>query len=600
MPLTGRSARVKAVSRAVLGPTAWDAVVESSPDAWVWALWDWQELIEGVPRWHLRDVGFALVDDHAVLAVVPLHWIPENRRLSGSGFGLTSPAIIEAPAERRDQIATAVFEHVGAIAQRLGARRVEFAQSPVSRTALASPGHDNPFVRHGYQDESGYARVLDLEPDEAQIFAGFSRDARQQVRKALAAGFTARAVNWQTALDDYYRLHCETYARTGQTPHMREYFAGIAARLAPRGYSNLIGVFGPDGLAVAFHNTARLGVSGLYHTGCSNAVALRTGANYLAFWEAIRQAKQHGCRWYEIGEVFPGHQEGKARGLTVFKSKFGGEVRRSWRAALELPSQVPSPDPDAVARTAYREGDLYAPSRICARLDAGIDDYTTRLLHDKMTQTLALDTAGVVVDLCCGAGAHALHVARSAAAVVGIDYSPRYLGAAAAEVRAQSLNNVSLVCADAKRVPLVSDSVRLLYCFSALYAISDAAEVIAEVGRVLTPDGHAVLDFGNRRSLNVFCLRYYPEWPPIQPMTLGEIHRSLESAGLRIVRHRSYQLLPLWAGRPRWLWPLLHPAWKALLQRRWRGRMLDEWISSLPIFRAFAFRHVMVCRKETV
>ena len=76
-----------------------------------------------------------------------------------------------------------------------------------------------------------------------------------------------------------------------------------------------------------------------------------------------------------------------------------------------------------------------------------------------------------------------------------------------------------------------------------------------------------------------------------------EIQQALAAAGFVEEERRCFQLLPLWAGRPAWLWPLLHPVWKSVLKRRLAGRMLDEWISSLPGLRAFAFRHVIVCRK---
>jgi hypothetical protein len=55
----------------------------------------------------------------------------------------------------------------------------------------------------------------------------------------------------------------------------------------------------------------------------------------------------------------------------------------------------------------------------------------------------------------------------------------------------------------------------------------------------------------------------------------------------------------MWGDRPWWLKPLLHPVWTRLLAIRIKGRMLDEWISSLPLLRRFAFRHVLLCEKAT-
>ena len=49
------------------------------------------------------------------------------------------------------------------------------------------------------------------------------------------------------------------------------------------------------------------------------------------FWEVILNAKRRGIGWYESGEVFPGAVSGKELGLTVFKSKFGGQMHRNFK-----------------------------------------------------------------------------------------------------------------------------------------------------------------------------------------------------------------------------------------------------------------------------
>jgi ubiquinone/menaquinone biosynthesis C-methylase UbiE len=253
---------------------------------------------------------------------------------------------------------------------------------------------------------------------------------------------------------------------------------------------------------------------------------------------------------------------------------------------------------DEKIRAAYRAGAVYDTSTICTKLSKNATGYADRLLEERFAMVSQYYGGGRLVDLCCATGSHLLEIAGSVERAIGIDFSERYL-AEAAHQAATTAGHVSFVQADARRIPLAGGSIDFLYCFSSLYAIPDASAVVAEVGRLLKAGGRAVLDFGNRRSLNVYCLGYYTEWPPVQPLTLEEIHRALSSAGLEVVRHRRFQLLPLWAGRPSWLWPILHPFWTDVFKRRIGGKMLDEWVSSLPILRAFAFRHVIVCRKPS-
>jgi ubiquinone/menaquinone biosynthesis C-methylase UbiE len=580
-------------------------VVLASPDGWVWALWKWQELILSVPRWQLTDASFALVDRDRVVAVAPLQWSGDRTRLSGSGFGLTSPAVeAGVSAGERQRYQSAIFDQVRALAAAGNAQRVDFALSPVSGLALAAPaGGTNPLVQFGLDDQSSQARVLDLRPDPGALLAQCSKDTRQQIKRARAAGVVAKRANWLDSLDDYYALHTETYERTGVPPHPREYFEGIATHLAPAGHSVLWGAYDADGRAIAFHNCARLGAGAMYHTGCSTAAALENGANYLVFWESVLDAKANGAQAYEIGEVFPG-ADGKKSGLTTFKSKFGGELRPSFRACqvFERPGAKAAartaPAIESTIRDAYERSDLYNTARICQKIRVDSGSYIDRLLADKFSMVVEHDRGGLLVDLCCAAGGHLLEAAPDRGApMLGIDFSHRYVVEAGKLAAEQGVTNVTFVQADARQLPLAAATAQQLYCFSSLYAIPRVHEVVSEVGRILAPGGTAILDFGNRRSLNAFVLRYYPEWPRIHPITLGEIRRAVDQAGLDVVRHRSFQLLPMWADRPSWLWPLLHPFWNRVLGRRVFGRMIDEWISSMPLLRAFAFRHLIVCRK---
>jgi SAM-dependent methyltransferase len=256
---------------------------------------------------------------------------------------------------------------------------------------------------------------------------------------------------------------------------------------------------------------------------------------------------------------------------------------------------------DVVARTirnAYETGDTYAVRRICAALKPDSGEYADRLLHDKVETVLRHYSGGVAVDLCCATGEHLLTLAPRFNYGVGLDFSRRYLIQAKADAETRGITNVCFVVADATRIPLADASVDLLYSFSSLYAIPNAADVVVEVSRILRPGGVCVLDMGNRTSLNALCTRYYTEWPPVFPLPYRHLRRMLRNNGLLVIEHRAFQLLPLWAARPRWLAPLLHPGWKALLGRRLGARMLDEWISRLPVMRRLAFRHLFVCRRR--
>ncbi len=54
------------------------------------------------------------------------------------------------------------------------------------------------------------------------------------------------------------------------------------------------------------------------------------------WWQAIVGAKEEGCLYYEVGEGFPNTSDEKLKGLTDFKSKFGGEVYRFYRGRFSF------------------------------------------------------------------------------------------------------------------------------------------------------------------------------------------------------------------------------------------------------------------------
>lgn len=222
--------------------------------------------------------------------------------------------------------------------------------------------------------------------------------------------------------------------------------------------------------------------------------------------------------------------------------------------------------------------------------DRGIEDVRQGLIRDW--------ARGAMLDLCCGTGAH-LSCRVTSGLTVGADFVPSLL----AHVRHRSLDPAPpLVAADAHAGPFASASFDTIVSYSSLYTMRDLGQVVDEVRRVLRPDGVAILDLGNRRSLMHRVAQAHHEESGWLAHTTTPLAATLELVrGLgEIVVWRSFQLLPMLrpVRRQRWLVPVAHPGWKLVLGRRVRGRMLDEWMSSLPGLRRAAFRHLVVVRRS--
>ena len=161
-------------------------------------------------------------------------------------------------------------------------------------------------------------------------------DTRRRIRRATEQGYTVRAEPWAELLDAYYAVHVENYGRTGVCAAPAGVLRADRPRVAPAGQAVLWVCRTAAGEPVAFHNSGRYGGGAVYWTSCARQEAAAANANYLLFWHALQGAGKAGCTHYDIGEVFPGATQGKQQGLSIFKSKFGGELHRYYRAEYPL------------------------------------------------------------------------------------------------------------------------------------------------------------------------------------------------------------------------------------------------------------------------
>jgi ubiquinone/menaquinone biosynthesis C-methylase UbiE len=95
---------------------------------------------------------------------------------------------------------------------------------------------------------------------------------------------------------------------------------------------------------------------------------------------------------------------------------------------------------------------------------------------------------GVALDVACGTGRHTAHLASLGHKVIGVDTSPEMLARAREKVPEGEFHE-----ADLHDVPLPEDSVDLVVCAIALSHVADLGPALAELVRVLRPNGHLVI-----------------------------------------------------------------------------------------------------------
>lgn len=258
-----------------------------------------------------------------------------------------------------------------------------------------------------------------------------------------------------------------------------------------------------------------------------------------------------------------------------------------------------TPLADSVEQETRRKysGAFYQPATAMRRGDQQESDYFGRVLGRKLSLVERFTSHRRVLDLCCATGEHLFQTPESASLRVGLDFSLPFLRKAKAEIAVRDEGSCALLCGNARRLPFATASFGLVYSFSALYYVPQVGEALAEIARILEPEGVAIIELGNLLSLNTLVCRAHSETAMPCHQRIAEMKRMLRSAPFEILEHHAFQLLPLWGERPKWLKPLLHPFWKRAMERQIAGQMLDEWLCRLPGFRQVAFRHLFACRR---
>lgn len=246
-------------------------------------------------------------------------------------------------------------------------------------------------------------------------------------------------------------------------------------------------------------------------------------------------------------------------------------------------------------RQIYSDG--YDPVLLARRSDTPYDRAMIAV-RDGLLEQHAVDRD--LLDLCCGIGEYAIPIAPVTRTTIGLDFSHTML-----EVLKGRPDSglVRVIEGDAQALPLPDDCIDVVASFAALYYVPSLDQVLGEVARVLRRGGVAILEIGNRWSLNTLVAESqhrHAGWAKPHHVSHRTIRQGLAAHGLVVESWRAFQLLPMF-GAPRrlaWLLPLLSARWKRVLGVRARGVLLDEWLSSARPLRYVAFRQLIVVRRR--
>ena len=175
-------------------------------------------------------------------------------------------------------------------------------------------------------------------------------------------------------------------------------------------------------------------------------------------------------------------------------------------------------------RTIDQRSGLFAPHG--ARLYARFAPLILGGLYDRVARDVvslaARHPEPIIVDLGSGPGELALTIAQRvpAARVVGVDPAAAMRELAAARAVASGLANVSFVAGHAEEVPLADGSVDVVVSTLSMHHWPDPARALAEIARILRPDGEARIYDGRFAAYSALELRTFAVRAGLNPAAI--------------------------------------------------------------------------------
>jgi arsenite methyltransferase len=167
----------------------------------------------------------------------------------------------------------------------------------------------------------------------------------------------------------------------------------------------------------------------------------------------------------------------------------GGRVdglREGVRKAYSRISRDPDGEHPLPVGRALAEGLGYPPEWLDSVPAASVEGFAGVSCVPRFAE---LTEASSVLDLGCGAGLDSLLLARRAASVLGVDFSPEMLARARGAAAAANAANVTLRQGDAEAIPAPDGSIDVAVV-NGIFNLNPArAEIFRELARVVRPGG---------------------------------------------------------------------------------------------------------------
>jgi lipid II:glycine glycyltransferase (peptidoglycan interpeptide bridge formation enzyme) len=213
-------------------------------------------------------------------------------------------------------------------------------------------------AEHGFRaDESWrgrfYAVRRRVDLSDEDILGSMEEKGRYNTRLASRKGVEVTAAD-SASLSDFYGLHQMTAEHQGFPVFPRTYFEYLWDLFGTRGRMQLFVATARGKPIGAIYNTI-VGDQMLYGWGGMHRgdVERKLMANYLLHFRAMGWARDHGCRWYDLGSISRAGQGG----VTQFKTRLASD-KVYWPSPMRKWYGPFAPARDGLSRIAWSNPSL--------------------------------------------------------------------------------------------------------------------------------------------------------------------------------------------------------------------------------------------------
>lgn len=166
---------------------------------------------------------------------------------------------------------------------------------------------------------------LSLNQTEDFLLKKMRKTTRYLIRKGEKQGIIVEKRTDDKAVDDFWKIYQLTAKREKFNPFSKNFIRAEFEEF--RKTNNSLFLFSRPPQSSTYLSAALIiftQSSAFYHQGAS--IHSKIPTSYLLQWQAIKEAKKRGCRYYNFWGIYKKNRTPKSwKGLTLFKKGFGGE-----------------------------------------------------------------------------------------------------------------------------------------------------------------------------------------------------------------------------------------------------------------------------------